>query len=59
MAAELDDYIQIRVQHGSEDRPALDSTDSPASDHLRLLGPGLEGETSILAPKKSTNWTLN
>ena len=58
MAAYVDDYIEIRVQDGSQDLSALDSSASLASDHLRLFGPGLEGETPILAPKKSTNWDV-
>ena len=29
---------------------------SLASDHVRLIGPGEEGEIPILSPKKNTSW---
>ena len=52
----VDEYLLIRVQHSVDEKPALIASASLASDHLRLFGPGEEGVTPILAPKKSTDW---
>ena len=55
-AVYVDDYLRIRVQHSDDDTSALTASASLASDHVRLFGPGEEGVTPILAPKKSTDW---
>ena len=52
----VDDYLLIRVQHSDDDKTALIASASLASSHVRLIGPGEERVTPILAPKKSTNW---
>ena len=52
----VDNYLLIRVQHSDDDRSALIASSSLASDHVRLFGPGEDGVTLILAPKKSTDW---
>ena len=52
----VDDYLLTRVQHSDDDRSALIASSSLASDHVRLFGPGEDGVTLILAPKKSTDW---
>ena len=51
----VDDYLLIRVHH-SDDKTALIASASLASDHVPLFGPGEEGVTPILGPKKSTGW---
>lgn len=56
VAAYVDDYIQIRVQHSSDNVSALDTLASLASSFLGLFGSGLKGKPFILASKKSTNW---
>ena len=50
----VDDYLLIREQHSDDDR-ALIASASLASDHVRLFGPGEDGVTPILAPKKNTD----
>ena len=57
----VDDYILIRVQHSDDEKTALIASASLASAHVHLGGPGEEGVTLILAPKKSTDWvsTIN
>ena len=55
-AVYVDDFLLVRVQHADDDRTALTASASLASDHVRLFGPGEEGATPILAPKKSTDW---
>ena len=52
----VDDFILVRVQQDPSDQTALIASASLASDHVRLFGPGEEGEILILSPKKSTNW---
>lgn len=44
------------VQLNLSDQTALIAPASLASDNLRLFGQGEEGETPILASKKSTDW---
>ena len=51
----VDDYFLIRVYHSDYGKAALITSDSLASDHVRVFGPGEEGVSPILAPKKSTN----
>ena len=46
-------YLLIRVRHSDDDRTALIASAYLASDDVRLYGPGEEGVTPILAPKKS------
>ena len=53
---QVDDYLLIKVQHSDDDKTALIGSASLASDHVRLFGPGEEGVTPILAPKKSRDW---
>ena len=48
--------VPIRVKHSDDDKTALIGSASLASDHVRLFGPGEEGVTPILAPKKSRDW---
>ena len=55
-AVYVDDYLQVRVQHSDDDTTAFIAAASLGSDHVRLVGPGEVGVTSILAPKKSTDW---
>ena len=52
----VDDFIMASVQLNASDQTALIASASLASDNVRLFGPGENGETPILAPKKSTNW---
>ena len=52
----VEDYLLIRVQHSDDDRSALIASSSLASHHVRLFGPGDDGVTPILVPKKSTDW---
>ena len=52
----VDDYLLAMVQHSDDDRTALIASASLASDHVRFFGPGEEGVTPILAPKKSADW---
>ena len=52
----VDDFILVRVQQDPSDQTALIASASLASDHVRLFGPGEEGEIPILSLKKSTNW---
>ena len=51
----VDDFILVRVQQDPSDQTALIASASLASDHVRLFGPGEEGEIPSLSPKKSTN----
>ena len=52
----VDDHGLIRAHYSDEDKSALIVSASLAPDYVRLFGPGEPGETSILAPKKSSNW---
>ena len=52
----VDDYLLVRAQQADDDRSALVASASIASDCVRLFGPGEDGVTPILAPKKSTDW---
>ena len=52
----VDNYLLIRVQLSDDDQTALITSVSLASDHVRVVGPGEEGVSPLLAPKKSTNW---
>jgi len=52
----VDDFALLKVQHTPDDATALVASASLASDCVRLFGPAEEGQTPILAPKKSTNW---
>ena len=52
----VDDYLLIRVQRSDNDKTALTASAPLTSDHVRLFGPGEEGVTPILAPKKSKDW---
>ena len=52
----VDHFILVRVQQDRSDQTVLIASASLASDHVRLFGPGEEGEIPILSPKKSTNW---
>ena len=54
----VDNYLLIRVQHSDDDRSALIASASLASDRVHLFGPGEDGVTPILAPKKSTDWGI-
>lgn len=49
VAANVDDYIEQRVQHDSVDFNALDGSISLACDHVRFFAIGLEEETPIVA----------
>lgn len=47
------------VQHDRNILTAFEASASlPASDYLRRFGPGLTGETLILAQRKSTKWEV-
>ena len=52
----VDDFIMARVQADPTDQSALVASASPASDYIRLFGPGEAGTIPILAPQKSTDW---
>ena len=45
-----------RVQADPTDQSALEASVSLASDHIRFFGPGEADATTILTPKKSTDW---
>ena len=52
----VDDFLLVRVQQADADRSPLEASVSLASDCVRLFGPGENGVTPIVAPKKSTYW---
>ena len=52
----VEDFLLIRVQNTDDDKTTLTVSAPLASDHVRLFGPGEQGVSPILAPKKSTNW---
>ena len=52
----VDGCLLIRAQHSDDDKTVLSASDSLASDHVRLFGPGEEGVSPMLAPKRNTNW---
>ena len=51
-----DDYLLVKIQHSDDDRSALITFASLASNHERLFGPGKDGVAPIQAPKARTDW---
>ena len=49
----VDDFILVRVQQDPSDQTALIASASLASDHVRLFGPGEEGESPFSPPRKA------
>ena len=58
-AVYVGDFIMVSMQLDPSDQTALIASASLAPDNVSLFGPGEKGETSILAPKKSTDWNTN
>ena len=52
----IDNYLQMGVQHFDDATTAFIVSASLGSDHVRSFGPAEVGVTPILAPEKSTDW---
>ena len=55
-AVGVDGYLSVTVQHSDDDRSALITSASLASDHVSLFGPGEDGVIPIVASKKGAAW---
>ena len=51
-----DDYLLVKIQHSDDDRSALITSVSLASNQVRLFGPREDGVTPIQDPKARTDW---